>query len=137
MPRDWTDFWSWVDEQRQCRKMSWYRLEELAGVGNAVLSERARNNRKPTIDNMEGIARALDVSMREVFARAGYIEPLEENVIDDSLAGLLRLAESLTPAERREVLDYLIWHFRRDLLQRDQAQGRQATGESREAKGPA
>jgi transcriptional regulator with XRE-family HTH domain len=121
--QDWSGFWDWVEQQRKRADVSWYRLEELAGVGNGVISSRARANLKPTIENMEGISRALGIELREILAQAGFIQPVGANEPDDSLAGLLHLARTITPAERRELLDYLKWHYRRDLIAPDSPNG--------------
>jgi transcriptional regulator with XRE-family HTH domain len=130
--RRWYAFWEWVNARREAAGLAWYRMEERGGVANATLLRRFRVKARATPENMEAIAKGLDVSMREVLEQAGIIEPLEAQVVDDSLAGLLQLARTLTPAERRAALDYLRWHFRRESVDRDANAG--AAGENRGAK---
>lgn len=111
-----SDFWVWVNKLREEQHMAWYRLEELGEVGNATIAGRYKNNNPPTIDNMVAISKALNVSMFEVLEKAGYVEKADP--IDPTLRGLYNLMRSLSPDERREVFDYLVWHYRRDLMQK-------------------
>ena len=111
MEQDWTEFWQWVDKMRQDAGLSWYRMEEIGGMANNTLSFKQRENKEPSLRNMQAIATALNISLSEVLQQAGVIDPAEEATSDITLRGMMRLMRGLSVDQRKELLDYALFRF--------------------------
>ena len=81
------DFWDWVDQEIQARNLSYYRIEQDAGLANAAVSRPARQRSQPTLTVCNAIAQAFDMQDVDVLRKAGLIDPVpaavarEEEVI--------------------------------------------------------
>lgn len=109
MTTSYAGFWGWVDRNRQAMGLSWRELETRAKAGNGVLADRAKQAQRPTIGNMTGIARALGLPLAEVMRQAGFITSLEDR--EPTLKEILEMAQSLTVAERRDLLRYIRFQY--------------------------
>ena len=64
----------YLREQRVANKLSLRQLAEAAGVSNPYLSQIERGLRKPSVEVLQQIVRALRISAEVLYVRAGLIE---------------------------------------------------------------
>lgn len=101
-------FWEWAEQEREERDLSWYRVEQRAGLSNAAISKRARELLPPTSTTIQALATVFKLPREFVFQKAGVLPPHiigdpETNKIvdyyraltDSNRQLLLRLAEAL------------------------------------------
>lgn len=127
-------FWGWIDAVRQERGLPWYRVEELGGQGNGVIARRFNDKAEPTLDNMRALSEALNLPIEEVLRQAGVIPDEPEPTGDVTLRELFQLMRGMTPGERRDAFDYLLWHYRRDRVAPGSARDYATTEESNRAR---
>lgn len=69
------DFWAWVESQLKARDLSYYRIEQEQGLGNATISRPARFEQPPTLTICKALADAFDYPLEEVLRQAGHLPP--------------------------------------------------------------
>ena len=82
-------------------------LAKSVGISNPYLSQIERGLRAPSEAVVEALAASLDLSVEELYRRAGYVEPAPE---DDGpphsdLAEAIAAAPELTAAQRRAMAE--------------------------------
>jgi len=87
-----------IKELRTFQKIKLNALAELAGISRVFLSDIERDNKIPSFETLERIAKALGVELDAFFS---------PSPIDPSLHNLIIAAKKLTP-EQRELLMKLI-----------------------------
>jgi transcriptional regulator with XRE-family HTH domain len=92
-----------IREQRRLAELSVRRLAELAGVSNPYLSQIERGLRRPSVEILQQIAKALSVSAESLYVRAGILEP-EPTAATSDLETRIREAPELTAEQRRALL---------------------------------
>jgi len=68
------DFWEWVDKEIAEHGLSYYAIEQGAGLGNATISRPARNRSQPSLTVCKAIAQVLQMREVDVLYRAGHIK---------------------------------------------------------------
>ena len=69
------DFAIWLNKKLNDNGWSQNELSRRAGISHAQVSNVINGSYNPGQDFLEGVARALGLTRREVYARAGLIEP--------------------------------------------------------------
>ena len=92
-----------IREQRRLAQLSVRRLAELAGVSNPYLSQIERGLRRPSVEILQQIAKALSLSAESLYVRAGILneDPFAEH---SNLESSIREAPELTPEQRHALL---------------------------------
>ena len=82
-------------------------LAKAVGISNPYLSQIERGLRAPSEAVVEALAASLDLSVDDLYRRAGFIQP--EAVADEphasALAEAIAAASELTPAQRRAMAE--------------------------------
>lgn len=89
-----------VKKLRESTGYSINKLAREAGIGQATLSYIEMNAKNPTIDTLLLICNGLNVSPSEFFKE-------QEPELPSDLRQLLREAESLTPAQREKLTEFI------------------------------
>ncbi|MDH7577145.1 MAG: helix-turn-helix transcriptional regulator [Bacillota bacterium] len=89
-----------IKELRESSSYSINQLARLAGVGQSTLSYIEMGAKNPTVDTLLRICKALGISLAEFFSE-GQID------IPPDLRQLLHEAESLTPEQRKKLIDFI------------------------------
>ncbi|MCW2852742.1 MAG: DNA-binding protein, partial [Nocardioides sp.] len=93
----------YLKEQRVASRLSLRQLAEQAGVSNPYLSQIERGLRKPSVEVLQQIAKALRISAEQLYIRAGIISP------EDGVGGSVELAvlndSGLTERQKQSLLD--------------------------------
>lgn len=92
-----------IREQRRLAELSVRRLAELAGVSNPYLSQIERGLRRPSVEILQQIAKALSLSAESLYVRAGILDTDPAPASSD-LESCIREAGELTPEQRRALL---------------------------------
>jgi transcriptional regulator with XRE-family HTH domain len=96
-----------IREQRELAALPMRQLAKAVGISNPYLSQIERGLRAPSDAVLEALATSLDVSVEELYRRAGYVEP-ESSQNDPSrseLADAIAAAPELTAAQRRAMAE--------------------------------
>ena len=82
-------------------------LAKSVGISNPYLSQIERGLRAPSDAVLEALAASLDLSVEELYRRAGYIEPAtpDDGPSQSDLADAIATAPELTPAQRRAMAE--------------------------------
>jgi transcriptional regulator with XRE-family HTH domain len=96
-----------IREQRELAALPMRQLAKSVGISNPYLSQIERGLRAPSEAVVEALAASLDLSVDELYRRAGYVDP--ENSTDDppqsDLADAIAAAPELTAAQRRAMAE--------------------------------
>ena len=96
-----------IREQRELAALPMRQLAKSVGISNPYLSQIERGLRAPSEAVIEALAASLDLSVEELYRRAGYVEP--ETSADDppqsDLADAIAAAPELTAAQRRAMAE--------------------------------
>ena len=98
-------FWEWAERETEKRGLSWYRIEQIAGLSNAAISKRARERLPPTQTTCEALALALGLDKETVLDEAGIIQL--ERKLDHNTEVMLGLFRNLTPERQDDILAML------------------------------
>ena len=92
-----------IREQRELAELPMRQLAKAVGISNPYLSQIERGLRAPSEAVVEALAASLDLSVDDLYRRAGFVEP--EPSTDDhahsELAEAIAAAPELTAAQRR------------------------------------
>ena len=64
-----------IRQQRELVELPMRQLAKSVGISNPYLSQIERGLRAPSEAVLEALAASLDLSVEELYRRAGYIEP--------------------------------------------------------------
>ena len=96
-----------IREQRELAALPMRQLAKSVGISNPYLSQIERGLRAPSEAVVEALAASLDLSVEELYRRAGYVEP-ETSPADSpqsDLADAIAAAPELTAAQRRAMAE--------------------------------
>ena len=96
------EFWTWGEQELRKRDLSWHRVEMEAGLSNAAISRRARENKPPTFDTCVAISAVFRLPLEHVLQEAGMLKGNPN--VGPSVNELLYLATRLS----RDDLDRLL-----------------------------
>ena len=100
----------YLREQRRSAELSLRQLAEQAGVSNPYLSQIERGLRKPSVEVLQQIAKALRISAEVLYVRAGLIEePSADRAVQTAV-----LADHTMTERQKQVLLDIYESFRRE-----------------------
>ena len=96
-----------IREQRELAALPMRQLAKSVGISNPYLSQIERGLRAPSEAVVEALAASLDLSVEELYRRAGYVEPetSPEDPPQSDLADAIAAAPELTAAQRRAMAE--------------------------------
>jgi len=95
-----------IREQRELAALPMRQLAKSVGISNPYLSQIERGLRAPSEAVVEALAASLDLSVEELYRRAGYVEPeTSEDPAHSDLAEAIAAAPELTAAQRRAMAE--------------------------------
>lgn len=89
-----------IKELREAAGLSANALAKKAGVAQSTLSEVESGKYAPKLDFIEKICKALNITLADFFSD-------ETSNISPDLAQLLNEAESLTPDQRKKLIEFI------------------------------
>lgn len=116
-------FGDWLAKEVRDRNWNLSDLARAAGLRPSTLSRVMSETSKAGPIVCRAVAKALKIPEEMVFRQAGLLSPLLAPEGDPTLPELLEVARQLPLGERRELLEYATWRYRRQLEQRDQKTG--------------
>jgi transcriptional regulator with XRE-family HTH domain len=96
-----------IREQRELAALPLRQLAKSVGISNPYLSQIERGLRAPSEAVVEALAASLDLSVDELYRRAGYVEPATspDDHTHSDLADAIAAAPELTAAQRRAMAE--------------------------------
>ena len=96
-----------IREQRELAALPMRQLAKSVGISNPYLSQIERGLRAPSEAVVEALAASLDLSVDELYRRAGYVEPetSPDEPPQSDLAQAIEAAPELTAAQRRAMAE--------------------------------
>jgi len=96
-----------IREQRELAALPLRQLAKSVGISNPYLSQIERGLRAPSEAVVEALAASLDLSVEELYRRAGYVEPATspDDQTHSDLADAIAAAPELTAAQRRAMAE--------------------------------
>jgi transcriptional regulator with XRE-family HTH domain len=96
-----------IREQRELAALPLRQLAKSVGISNPYLSQIERGLRAPSEAVVEALAASLDLSVDELYRRAGYVEPptSPDDQTQSDLADAIATAPELTAAQRRAMAE--------------------------------
>jgi transcriptional regulator with XRE-family HTH domain len=96
-----------IREQRELAALPMRQLAQSVGISNPYLSQIERGLRAPSDAVVEALAASLDLSVEELYRRAGYVEPTtpDDDPPQSVLADAIASAPELTAAQRRAMAE--------------------------------
>ena len=96
-----------IREQRELAALPLRQLAKSVGISNPYLSQIERGLRAPSEAVVEALAASLDLSVEELYRRAGYVEPptSPDDQTQSDLADAIAAAPELTAAQRRAMAE--------------------------------
>jgi len=106
-----SQFGDWLNAQLEERGWSQSELARRCNVTSVAISLVVNGERNPGPELCRAIAAALGLPEEKVFRLAGLLSQLP--VDDETLVfqDVYEMMKNLTPAERREVLEYVTWRY--------------------------
>jgi transcriptional regulator with XRE-family HTH domain len=96
-----------IRAQRELASLPMRQFAAAVGISNPYLSQIERGLRAPSDAVLAAIAESLQMSSRDLYAEAGFVEPTPEEDGDHPtpLHTAIESADELTPAQRRALLE--------------------------------
>ena len=96
-----------IREQRELAALPMRQLAKSVGISNPYLSQIERGLRAPSEAVVEALAASLDLSVEELYRRAGFVEPgtPAEAPQHSELAEAIAVAPELTASQRRAMAE--------------------------------
>jgi len=96
-----------IREQRELAALPMRQLAKAVGISNPYLSQIERGLRAPSDAVLEALAASLDLSVEELYRRAGYVEAptSPDDLAQSDLADAIAAAPELTAAQRRAMAE--------------------------------
>lgn len=93
-----------LKEQRQASALSLRQLSELAGVSNPYLSQIERGLRKPSAEVLNQLAKALRISVEQLYVQAGLMSA-ESATTPTSVEAAVLADTRLNASQRKTLLE--------------------------------
>jgi transcriptional regulator with XRE-family HTH domain len=106
-------FGEWLQEELEKRGWTQAELARRAKLTRGGISSLISGRNHPTAQTCVALARALDLPAETVLKVADLLPELPAPAEDPTLGELMDLMKRMTEEERREVLEYAFWRFRR------------------------
>ena len=68
-------FWTWAETKLREEGLNWSLVEQRAGLSNAAVSKRAKDQKAPTKTTLDAISKVLRIPPERVFRKAGWLPP--------------------------------------------------------------
>ena len=96
-----------IREQRELAALPLRQLAKSVGISNPYLSQIERGLRAPSEAVVEALAASMDLSVDELYRRAGYVEPptSPDDQTHSDLEDAIAAAPELTAAQRRAMAE--------------------------------
>jgi transcriptional regulator with XRE-family HTH domain len=107
------NFAAWLEYELAARNWRPADLAKAADVPQATISNILNGNREVGAKVAKAIADALDLSPEYVFRRAGLLPDTPGPERDPTFQEILEIMRNMTEEERREIVDYALFRFRR------------------------
>jgi transcriptional regulator with XRE-family HTH domain len=104
------DFGKWLEQEMEKREWNASILARKSGIDAGNLSRVITGVRNAGPDMCQAIAKGLGYPVDTVYRQAGLL-PQAAN--GEEMAQLEEIARNLSPEERRELLEYALWRYRR------------------------
>lgn len=90
-----TDLGEFIRQQRERANLSLRRLADSAGISNPYLSQIERGIRKPSVEILSRLSRALEISANSLYSKAGFLdEEMQSPTISEAIDADARLSLS-------------------------------------------
>lgn len=116
-----SDFVEWINKQNKKRGWNNSELARQSGLAPSTVSMALGGQTKPGLDFCVGVSRAYGLPPEKVLRQAGLL-PLIPDVEDYEIQRLIDLARSMPEAERKLLLEYAEWRYKKS-LEADQGTG--------------
>jgi transcriptional regulator with XRE-family HTH domain len=112
---DASQFWTWVDTEREARALSWSKMERDAGLSNAAISRRFRDLLKPTLETCRAIAMAFNIREIDVLMQAGLTDSeIDQDDLPLAVRSTIRMMLDMNAKEQGDVAAFVkTFHERR------------------------
>jgi len=110
---DGNGFADWLEEELAARGWKPADLARASKLSNATVSRILNGERNAGPDVALAIAKGLNLSADFVFRRAGLLPPQPGSERDPSFQEIVEIMRNMTEAERREIVDYALFRYRR------------------------
>lgn len=106
-------FAEWLENELRERGWTQTELARRAGMSRAAISMLVNGRNHPKAETCIALARGFDLPAETVLMAADLLPENQVPDRDPSLQELMNLMKRMTEEERREILDYALWRFRR------------------------
>lgn len=106
-------FADWLEEELAARGWKPADLARASKLSSATVSRILNGDRNAGSDVALAIAKGLNLSADFVFRQAGLLPPQPGPDRDPSFQEIAEIMRNMTEDERREVVDYALYQFRR------------------------
>jgi transcriptional regulator with XRE-family HTH domain len=115
LSREQQEFIDWLEREMAARNWRPFELANAAGVYQSTLGKILNGERKVGPELAVKLAKALDLPPESVFRKAGLLPRTPGINLDQDLTlqELLAITRQMTADERREVLEYALFRFRK------------------------
>lgn len=97
----------WLENELEKRGWSQTRLAKLSGVTRQAINAYVKQRRvTPDRDTLQGIARAFNMPVVDVYRRAGIL-PEQTKPIDSVSEAIVHHLKGMTDKQKRDVLEYI------------------------------
>lgn len=107
------EFSLWLEGEMNARNWRPADLARAAGLPQATLGNILNGNREVGAKVAAAIAQALDMPADVVFRSAGLLPSQPGPDRDPSFQEITDIMRNMTREERREIVEYALWRFRR------------------------
>lgn len=106
------NFSEWLRNELKQRGWSQTELASRAGLATGTISNILADRRNPDHGTLIKFAKGLTLPVETVYAAAGYLP--NRNPRDASFNQILDLMKNMTEEERKELLSYALWKFKKE-----------------------
>jgi transcriptional regulator with XRE-family HTH domain len=113
---------NWIEIELKKRRWKPADLAHAVGVGTSTISKTLNGNTEPKPRLITDIAKVLDSTPEKLYRLAGLLPEVDES--NTTLQEIKEIANNLTPQQRREAANYLLY-----LLQKQRRDNQEASDE--------
>jgi transcriptional regulator with XRE-family HTH domain len=106
-------FGEWIKHEIEKRGWTMSELARRCEVSHPAISRVVNGERGAGPDLCRAIARAFEMPEEHVFRMAGLLSQLPSPDDDLTFAQVYDMMNRLAPEERREIMEYVEWRYRR------------------------
>jgi len=110
-------FGEWLRKEIEERGWTMGALARRADVSHAAISRVVNGERGAGPELCRAIARAFEMPEEHVFRMAGLLSQLPSPDDDLTFAQVYDMMNRLTPEERREIMEYVEWRYKKSKQQ--------------------